>query len=437
MFIINLVKIEKFLFLTILFFLFIPLSINIQIIHLYLWNIPLFLMFFLYFKRLLKKNKIHFKIDLWYFSILLLIISLFAATIIGKNFKENLPHLFQFISSIFFSIYVRNNFNIIINIKQILIFSIIALSVQSFIGLFQNFTQSQFGNIKSYFGSEIDNSFDVLDSSIIFSRVLGTLDQPNILGNWIVALFPFVVYSLYNEKKYNFSNILYYLSLISIFLSFFCLLLTFSIGNIAIFIFLLIVSLITVFFKKIIYLNFYKFKIPTLNILFLSFATILGGIFFSYDKIISLYDAVYYRVELKQDSVKQEASTSFRTEMNKSAILYFINYPFFGSGYNNSKFIYSKVNTNIPNRWDHRVHNIYLAFLVEGGIFAFIGYIFFTIIPLIKIIFLKDQIKFPFIFTLLACLAFIQIYLTPTAAEFTPLYSIFLGSSMGLYDQES
>ena len=57
-----------------------------------------------------------------------------------------------------------------------------------------------------------------------------------------------------------------------------------------------------------------------------------------------------------------------------------------------------------------------------------------TILPLIKIISLQNQIKIAYLFALIGCLGFIQIYLTPTAPEFTPLYSILLGSAMGLND---
>ena len=122
--------------------------------------------------------------------------------------------------------------------------------------------------------------------------------------------------------------------------------------------------------------------------------------------------------------------------MNKASFLYFIKYPIRGLGFNNSSNVYNLVDSDISASWKHRIHNIYLAFLVEGGLVSMIMYLFFTIIPLIKILITNVQIKYTYLISLLSGIAFIQIYLTPTSPEFAPIYSLILGSSMAIYDQE-
>ena len=425
---ISLHTIEKLLFFLTLGSMLIPLSINILVIQLYIWNIPFFFIGILYLIKIFKKPVVKISSDHWTISCVILITTLFIYTVTGDNLNITWPFFTQFITSIIFAVYVKNVWGNIITEKSLIKFSIIALFFQSVIGFIQQLTGSQFGNIKSYFGDVIEKEISTLDPTISLSRVMGTLDQPNIFGNWIIILFPFVILGIYNRRYIN--NRYLVIGIISILFSLICLPFTFSIGNIGIFSILSLVFIFINIFKK---LPSNLLKVNKLTILFyILFIFVTSfGILKYHDKIDIFKKAVEYRISLKSDDTST-AATSFRMEMNLAAMKHFKKYPLAGMGYNNSIHVYDKVQSKIPFWWEKRVHNIYLAILVEGGLIAMLAYICFSFLPIIRIISSgMENIQYAFLFSLISCIGFIQIYLTPTAPEFAPLYSLIVGSAIG------
>ena len=435
-FYLSIVNFEKILFFSLLVSFLIPLSINIRIIELYVWNIPAFLILLLYTIRLILNPRIRITFDLWYFSCFVLIGFLFIFTILGINLDENWPFFAQFAISIIFAMYVRRIWGDILTEKLLIKFSIIFLFIQSFVGIIQQLTSSQFGNVKSYFGEIVEKEISVLDPTISLSRILGTLDQPNIFGNWIIVLFPFVILGLYHKEYYQINSFYFIAAIIAIPLSMICLSFTFSVGNIGIFILLSIAFLTWILIKKLFSSNLLKSNKATIYILCF-FLMAIGITFVKYgDKIELASKALEFRIEQKGD-VKSFGSTSFRMEMNQSAIKYFFKHPLNGVGYGNSSNIYNQVKSTIPAWWEARVHNVYLAILIEGGLIAMIAYMCYSIIPLVKTLKIKeDKIKYAFLFSLFASLGMIQIYLTPTLPEFAPLHSLLIGSALGFSNKQ-
>jgi len=166
----------------------------------------------------------------------------------------------------------------------------------------------------------------------------------------------------------------------------------------------------------------------------------LAGLSFNQDKFNLLLAAIEYRVgETLENEGSETTKPSFRWNMNKGAIVATSQKPLIGHGFLNSKDIWSKVETEIPEWWKFRPHNIYLVMAVEGGIFAFLFIIIITLLPIYKLIFVLkklDPLRIAFLFSLLACLGFSQLYVTTISPEFAPLYLLLLGLAMGYIDHE-
>tara|TARA_B100000686_G_C16670027_1_gene905888 strand:- start:810 stop:1307 length:498 start_codon:yes stop_codon:yes gene_type:complete len=128
-----------------------------------------------------------------------------------------------------------------------------------------------------------------------------------------------------------------------------------------------------------------------------------------------------------------------RMEMNKGALQAFIQSPIIGVGFKNSRWIWPKVDADVPSNWVYQPHNLYMIMLVEGGIFLFLAYLIYTLLPFYKIWQLrksKDPFIIAFFLSLSVCIGIQSIYITFTSPVFAGVYTMIMGCAMGHFDQE-
>lgn len=430
------IQLEKVAFIGVLASLFAPIGINLYVFKLILWNIFQFLLFSLLFARLsLKKNsKVSRKFDYWELSIILLIIILAVFTLVNENVSENWPQYAQYSSGFLLALYVRRNWGKVVTLNLLIKFALVALFIQSSVAILQQITHSSIGDVKSYFGQIQYGEYPKMFGYHI-SRIRGTIGHFNILGNWIIILLPFLIL----EIKYNIflkRNIL--LKMFTLFISSVALLFTFSRGNFIIVLILCLICLLYFFRSSLknALRTFFSYKILIYLILFFVLIFIIQSSGITED-LIHLFKQ---RINRSLGSELDTASFGFRLLLLRSGIQYFFKNIFIGKGFGNSKTVLGHIYPIYPtidSDYLKKPHNIYLVIGIEGGFFALILYCFITLYPinqLWKRRHYKDPAIFAFLFSCLAAVLFQQIYLSAIMEEFSPLYMILLGASLGYID---
>lgn len=430
-------KIEQLIFIFVLGALFVPLGVETNYIIINVWHIPAFFLVVISVLRFVLKDGWSIRRwDLWDLSIIGIILSLLISTLLGPNLSDNFPALTRYFTIFILAFYVRRAWGRLISVKTIVLFAIIGILVQSITGIIQFLTFSQFGNFSALFGSFTSAEVKGMLSASI-SRVQGTVGQPNVVGNWIIALFPFVYIAPYLNNFYH--KYIWIVKRITVGLGVICLFMTFSRGNIAIFIFMC-----TIFFipwSKY-YLNLRWSKLQLLN-------RVVGGaivlvlivsLSINYNnKISSAYNVLNNRVEMLFTSSGTSAATaSFRLKMDKAALEVISEHPIVGLGFQNSKYIWDRLAIRMPSWWEARPHNIYLTLGAEGGIFAFIFYGLFTCLPiyyLLRKVKGRNALSYAYLFSLIAVFLVSQMYIIVLSPKFNVLYAIIIGGSMGYIDE--
>lgn len=431
-------QIEKFFFLATIGGLFIPLSVNLGFIILYVWNIPALGLIPVLMVRIFVKNKGKIRrFDLWDFSILGFIIILLLFTLTGANLMTNFPLYMQYVTGLLMALYVRKAWERVITPKMVACIAIVAILIQSVTGIIQQITFSQFGNMTAYFGakqsSHLKASFEVS-----ISRIMGTLGQPNVVANWIITFFPFAYIAPY-LKGFK-SNNMWLIKRITVILGAITVFLTISRGSIAFFI-LLCITFSIPWGKRVWQLKWTSGKFLN-RFVFLGILIVMGGIYIgvNFSEISSYYTVLEERIEglTTATATTSRQTADFRMEMNEGAIQKITAHPIVGLGFQNSKYIWDSVDTEIPGWWTYRPHNVYLAIAVEGGVLAFLFFVIYTCLPIYYLLrrgHPEGVLRYAFLFALTAGFLFSQVYLTTLAPSYAVLYAIILGCSMGYIDE--
>ncbi len=415
-----------------------PLQKNLGLAVILVYNIPLYTLVFLGFIHRVETKNYRFRsLDHWDTSALFIIFALLISTIVSKDFKSSFPQLVQYMNMPLLAIYMRGAYirKITPPIIIILVFSFVG--IECFTSIIQQLTGSNFGNIKAYIGEAEKNQLGSLDMESAFSRIQGTIGNPNSVGALLLTLFPFLmissqIHEFQNKKGWLLKSALILSTLITIFF-------TFSRGIIVLLIGIMGLSL--PFYLSLkrrlrtaqVHIHYYR----TLKIAFfimLIFTTVI----FVARKKETIELAVGYaldRFSETLDSSSKTVSADYRLVMNVAAIKYIFKHPVTGIGFGNGMKIYQEVgyyNSNLL----YRPHNTFLLHGVEGGIIAMLAFIWFTSFPLFRLYRLKvhSPFKFAFLFSLLVGLAFTQLYLITVSGDYAPVYFSFLGLSMGYCD---
>ena len=254
----------------------------------------------------------------------------------------------------------------------------ILISVESFIGLFQNYIGVE--NISTWQDTSYVNAEDIL------ARVYGTLQpyNPNLFGGWLIAGFPALIYlcgKAISNKKTISACIWGICSLICAYTIF----LTGCRGA--------YLALFTIFLGVLICI--YK-KIK-------AYTGILAGLIVLF---IALNQGIFKRL-MSIFILRGDSSTSFRMNVYNSAIQMFHDNPICGIGVGNKVFreIYGLY---MLSGFDAlSCYSVFLEIAVESGIFALLAYILFIGSILINAV--KKYIKTPDILVFISAISIIAV----------------------------
>ena len=434
------IKIEKILLIGILFGFLLPLSIGLPLFRLAVWNIPAGVILLIFLLRGANRKRFRIKnFDSWEYSIIGISIIYLVMTLFGRDFLLNLSFLNHYISCLILSIYFRRIYGKLFTLKELIIYAMISIGLESIVGLIQQITGTEFGNILEYLGEKSETNELRAIGDTDMSRVHGTFGQGNLVGNWILMFLPFILYGKYyikNKYYWIWRNIVVILSLVAVFL-------TISRGSIIMYMGILLFPYFVNINKKSKKNIKTKYTVSTFVFTLVISLTIVSSTIIFWDSVLMMKKAVEFRFsdtfEEASEIGEQTSGVAARMEMNKGALQAFVRSPIIGIGYKNSRWIWPKVDADVPENWAYQPHNMYMIMLVEGGIFLFIAYLIYTLLPFYKIWMLrksKDPFVIAFFLSLSACIGIQSIYITFTSPMFAGVYTMVLGCAMGHFDQE-
>ena len=434
------IKIEKILLIGILFGFLLPLSTGLPLFKLAAWNIPAGIILFIILLRGAFRNRFRIKrFDSWDYSIVGISIIYLVMTLLGREFLLNLSNLNHYISCLILSIYFRRIYGDLFTPKNLIIYAMISIGLESIIGLIQQITGTEFGNIQAYVGETPETTELRSIGDTDMGRVHGTLGTGNLVGNWIVMFLPFILYGKYYIKnKYYmiWKNIIVILSLIAVFLTISRFSITLYLGILFFPYFINITKIIKTKINT-------KYTVPNFVYSLIVSLILISSTIIFWDSVLMMKEAVEFRFsdtfEEASEIGEGSSGVAARMEMNKGALQAFIQSPIIGVGFKNSRWIWPKVDADVPSNWVYQPHNLYMIMLVEGGIFLFLAYLIYTLLPFYKIWQLrksKDPFIIAFFLSLSVCIGIQSIYITFTSPVFAGVYTMIMGCAMGHFDQE-
>ena len=434
------IKIEKILLIGILFGFLLPLSTGLPLFKLAAWNIPAGIILFIILLRGAFRNRFRIKrFDSWDYSIVGISIIYLVMTLLGREFLLNLSNLNHYISCLILSIYFRRIYGDLFTPKNLIIYAMISIGLESIIGLIQQITGTEFGNIQAYVGETPETTELRSIGDTDMGRVHGTLGTGNLVGNWIVMFLPFILYGKYYIKnKYYmiWKNIIVILSLIAVFLTISRFSITLYLGILFFPYFINITKIIKTKINT-------KYTVPNFVYSLIMSLILISSTIIFWDSVLMMKEAVEFRFsdtfEEASEIGEGSSGVAARMEMNKGALQAFIQSPIIGVGFKNSRWIWPKVDADVPSNWVYQPHNLYMIMLVEGGIFLFLAYLIYTLLPFYKIWQLrksKDPFIIAFFLSLSVCIGIQSIYITFTSPVFAGVYTMIMGCAMGHFDQE-
>ena len=432
------IKIEQLLLTAVLIGFLFPLTTSIAFLKLATWNIPAIVLVFWIALRGINRHR--FKIgdfDIWDYSILAFGFIYSVMTLLGQDPIANFLFLTNYLFCFVLAIYIRRSWGTIITAKYLVLFSFITIGLESIIGLIQQITGSEFGNLSIYLGETPDSSDLRSIGETEMGRVHGTLGTGNLVGSWINMFLPFVIFS----SQFIRSKSLWIWRNLTILVAIMAIVLTISRFNTAIFVgilgFVFLLSIKNNFRTKI------KLSIRRSTFTFVSFLLVLGitTTVVYWDAVLMMKAAIEFRFSDTFEQVSSSGGSSSgvaaRMEMNKGALEAFIRSPILGAGFKNSRWIWPTVDAKVPAGWPYQPHNVYMIMLVEGGIFLFLVYALLTLYPFYRLWQnreTRDPFLIAFFLSLSACLGIQMIYITFTSGNFTAVYMLIQGATMGYTD---
>lgn len=418
-------KIIKLLVLISFISFLVPLSTDVSIFHIYIWDLTTLMLIIVYtvFALKLKSTKALDSIDV---AIVCLLVLLFIFTAFGEQNNNNLNKLLVFSNAAILAIVFRRIERRIDLTKVLIIFFIVCLISQTLTIIIQQVTFSNFGNFKAMFGYKMDvTSIDFSDpGAAIYPK--GTMGQHNETAHYLVIPLLFIMSS--DIRKNYFKNV----KLLSVLIAFslMALIMTFSKGNIVILLLFLTLSLI-LRRSKIISVKYFVVAI----LLIFGIVTLL-----STKNIVSYYFYLFWdRVQILSNTLSSSDASDFRFTMIEGAIQYIGSHLYTGAGFANAGEIWTHTNVAVPLWWHYPPHNTYLIMMIDGGIYSFLVYLFITISPLRKWYKYFDSKKAflmdPYVQMLLAFICFGFLYINPVLPELAPLHFSIIGLTLGKWDK--
>jgi hypothetical protein len=337
------------------------------------------------------------------------------------------------------AIWVKRNWGTRIDARDLIWFAYLFIIAQFFVCLLQYITQTPIGNLGAYIG---ESKEEILEGGLVrknlgIGRVLGTLGgSPNLLGRSIVVLTPFVVISNF---VYPSTSLKWLGKRITLLMAFAVVLLTISRSSIGMFLGFAILAGIGYKLKHFRTQNLFWTNWRRIATGFIMVPLVAGLIYVgatnpTISRNMSLIgEVIQYRVEALQ-LIGADTEPGVRTKLVWGGLEMFSENPLLGHGYRNTLRIPYETDVNVAPREGMRVHNAFIQFLAEGGIFAFLAFSVVTLTPVAYMVFApgrRDAVAYAFLVSTSAMVLLMQTATTYDSAALAPIYFLIIGSTMG------
>ncbi len=337
------------------------------------------------------------------------------------------------------AIWVKRNWGTRISIRDLIWFAHLFIITQFVVCLLQYVTQTPIGNLGAYLGGSQEEVLEggLARKTLGIGRVLGTLGgSPNLLGRSIVVLTPFVVISNF---VYPSTWRRYLGKRITLLMAFAVVLLTISRSSIGTFLGFAVLAGAGYKLKHFRVRNLFWTSWRRIAAGFVM-APLLAGLIYvgatnpTISRNASLVgEVIQYRIEALQ-LFGADTEPGVRTKLVWGGLEMFSEKPLLGHGYRNTLRIPYETDVNLAAREGMRVHNAYIQFLAEGGIFAFLAFSIVTLTPVAYMVFApgrRDAVAYAFLFSTSAMVLLMQTATAYDSAALAPIYFLVIGSTMG------
>jgi O-antigen ligase len=311
----------------------------------------------------------------WQNKILFLFLFFISISIFRSDFYSfGFYHFLKFIEFAFIFLYLKSNMGWL-GFKKTLAIFVFSGITQSFLGMFQFFTQGSLG--LRYFGETLLSPFldgvakiDTADGKIM--RPYGTFTHPNVLAAFLFLSLSFFYYLVISKaRRFDVKNMYIFLVLLS------GLFLTFSRS----------IWIVFAVFSFILFIKLPKNK----DIKKMFFSSI--AIFFFLGLVFS--NLVFARINVSSG----DEGVNFRHIYENTAFDFLSESPVLGVGVGNFVNTFKKSGIFGENVWTYQpVHNFYLLMASEIGLFGFVVFLLFLALILRSIKFSEKQNSFKILF---------------------------------------
>ena len=145
-----------------------------------------------------RERGIGVRVTLWEGGLLLFFFWAFISVLGAVAPARSLIAWLLFIRGGLLYAYIRSNVGRTIEFADLRRIVVGLLTIQCIVGIAQIATGSRIGSVNDYFGhvEEYANAYFVADG-VKIPRIVGTFHNPNLLANWIILLAPFIYVSLF------------------------------------------------------------------------------------------------------------------------------------------------------------------------------------------------------------------------------------------------
>jgi O-antigen ligase len=392
-------------------------------------------------QRVLSPGTVRFRRTTGYeWAVLTFIALLMASTLIHPwSGPKAFNKLFVYSLSFGLAIWVKRNWGHRIDVEDLIRFAFLLVVVQFGVCLLQYVTQTPIGYLGAYLGGSQEEVLEggFARKALGIGRVLGTLGgSPNLLGRAVIVVTPFIVISNFVFAP---TTTLYVGKRIALIMAFAVVLLSISRSSIGVFLGFSLVAVVGYQVKRF---RLWRLFYTTRRRLASAFVTLMifGGLLYAglsnetVMKNISLVsEVVQYRVEALR-LLEADTEPGVRTKLVRGGLEMFSEEPIVGHGYRNTLRIPYATDVNVAAREGMRVHNAYIQFLAEGGIFAFGAFAIITLTPLFHLLFTvrpRDAEAYAFLASIAAMILLMQTASSYDSAALAPIYMLMVGGAMG------
>lgn len=354
------------------------------------------------------------------FDVLLVLLGAWMAVTTMLTAPKNLSELMMFESGLLLGIYANHNYRRTYDWDFVYRFALVALLLQVSVAILQIVTFSSIGNVRAYFGETLDTEpvllFDVLN------RPVGTLGFPNLLGNWLVMLMPFLYVRF--APRYRSGE---WLSALW----------NFALWLLCIGVMMASLTRMNLMALAFSVLLFWWIRIwqhglrPSGNALRWLGKGSLAVVLVVFLAITFSEQISFFLQLIGERYTETGSSYSLRMEQYRGALISTLRHPFFGVGFGASKDIWASVKVNLPSWWIWSPHNVYLIVSSEAGLPGLAVFLAVVSLPVVLYIYSIDQAttQTTALFVSVATfLTFANAYVHPIGHGLWPLFVFLLGT---------